>query len=64
MPLLRLKNLLRWWIKLNEISSEVSWASSVADVSDKTDSSVPSDSESSPGSDTIYVLEQPALLRV
>jgi len=46
--------------KIEEISSEVSWASSVADVSDKTDSSVPSDSESSPGSDTIYVLEQPA----
>lgn len=46
--------------KIEEINSKVSWASSVADVSGKEDSSVPSDSESSPGGDTIYVLEQPA----
>lgn len=46
--------------EIEEISSEVSGASSVADVSGKADSSVPSDSESSPGCDTIYVLEQPA----
>lgn len=45
---------------IEEISSEVSGASSMADVSGKADSSVPSDSESSPGGDTIYVLEQPA----
>lgn len=46
--------------KIDEISSEVSGASSVADVSGKEDSSVPPDSESSPGGNTIYVLEQPA----
>lgn len=46
--------------KIEEISSKVSGASSVADVSSKADSSVLSDSESSPGGDTIYVLEQPA----
>lgn len=46
--------------KIEKISSEVSGASSVADVSGKADSSVPSDSESSPGGDTIYFLEQPA----
>ena len=46
--------------KIEEINSKVSGASSVADVSGKTDSPVPSDSESSPGGDTIYILEQPA----
>lgn len=46
--------------KIEEISQKVSGASSVADVSSKADSSVPSDSESSTGGDTIYVLEQPA----
>lgn len=46
--------------KIEEISSKVSGASSVAYVSGEADSSVPSDSESSPGGDTIYVLEQPA----
>ena len=46
--------------KIEEISSEVSGASSVADVPSKADSTVPPDSESSPGGDTIYVLEQPA----
>lgn len=43
--------------KIEEIGSTVSGASSVDDVSGKADSSVPSDSESSPGGDTIYVLE-------
>ena len=46
--------------KIGEIDEKVSWASSVADVPSKADSSVPPDSESSPGGDTIYVLEQPA----
>ena len=46
--------------KIEEISSKVSGASSVADVPSEEDSSVPSDSESPPGGDTIYVLEQPA----
>lgn len=46
--------------KIEEISSKVSGASSVADVPSEEDSAVPSDSESSPGGDTIYVLEQPA----
>lgn len=46
--------------KIDEISSKVSRASSVADVSSKADSAVPSDSESSPSGDTIYVLEPPA----
>lgn len=46
--------------KLDEISSKVSGASSVADVSGKADSPVPSDPEISPGGDTIYFLEQPA----
>jgi hypothetical protein len=46
--------------KIEEISQKVSGASSVADVSSEADSAVPSDSESSPGGDTIYVLEQPA----
>lgn len=46
--------------KIEEISSEISGASSVADVPSKADSTVPPDSESSSGSDTIYVLEQPA----
>lgn len=45
--------------KIEEISPEVSGASSVADASGKADSPVSSDSESSPGGDTIYVLEQP-----
>lgn len=46
--------------KIEEISQKVSGASSVADVSSKADSAVPADSESSPGGDTIYVLERPA----
>ena len=46
--------------KIEEINSTVSRASSVADVSGKADSSVPSDSENPPRGDTIYVLEQPA----
>lgn len=46
--------------KIEEISSEVSGASSVADVPSKADSTVLPDSESSSGGDTIYVLEQPA----
>ena len=46
--------------KIEEISSKVSGASFVADVSSKADSSVPSDSEGPPGGNTIYVLEQPA----
>ena len=46
--------------EIEEISEKVSWASSVADVPSKADSTVPPDSESSPGGDTIYVLEQPA----
>lgn len=46
--------------KIEEISSEVSGASSVADVPSKADSTVPPYSESSSGGDTIYVLEQPA----
>lgn len=46
--------------KIEEISPQVFGASSVADVSGKTDSSVPSDSESPPGGDTIYVLNQAA----
>lgn len=46
--------------KIEEISQKVSGASSVADVPSKADSTVPPDSESSPGGNTIYVLEQPA----
>lgn len=46
--------------KIEEISSEVSGASSVADVPSKADPTIPPDSESSSGGDTIYVLEQPA----
>lgn len=46
--------------KIEEISQEVSRASSVADVSSKADSTVPPDSESSTGGNTIYVLERPA----
>lgn len=46
--------------KIEEISQKVSGASSVADVPSKADSAVPSDSESPPGCDTIYVLERPA----
>jgi hypothetical protein len=46
--------------KIEEISQKVSGASSVADVPSKADSTVPPDSESSAGGDTIYVLEQPA----
>lgn len=46
--------------KIEDISSKISGVSSVADVPSKADSAVPSDSESSPGGDTIYVLEQPA----
>ena len=46
--------------KIEEINTWVSGGSSVADISGKADSSVPFDSESSPGGDTIYVLEQPA----
>ena len=46
--------------KIEEINQKVSGASSVADVSSKADSTVPPDSESSPGGDTIYVLERPA----
>lgn len=46
--------------KNEEISSEVSRASSVADVPSKTGSTVPPDSASSSGGDTIYFLEQPA----
>lgn len=45
---------------IEDITKKVPRASSVADVSVEADSSVPSDSESSPGGDTIYVLEQPA----
>lgn len=43
-----------------EITSELHEKSPVADVSGETDSSVPSDSEDSPGSNPIYVLEAPA----
>lgn len=46
--------------KIEEISSKVSGASSVADVPSKADSAVPPDSESPPGGDTIYVLERPS----
>lgn len=46
--------------KIEEISSKVSGPSSVADISDKADSSVPSDSEGPTGGNTIHVLEQPA----
>lgn len=46
--------------KIEEIIPKVSGSSSVADVSSKADSAVPSDSESSPSGNTIYVLEQPA----
>lgn len=46
--------------KIEEISQKVSGASSVADVPSETDSTVSSDSESPPGGDTIYFLEQPA----
>lgn len=46
--------------KIEEISSQVSGASSMADVPIKADSSVSSDSESFSGGDTIYFLEQPA----
>lgn len=46
--------------KVEEVKQEVSGAASMADISGETDSSVPSDSESSPVGDTIYVLEQPA----
>ena len=46
--------------KIEEISQKVSGASSVADVPSKADSAVPSDSESPPGGDTIYFLENPA----
>lgn len=46
--------------KIEEISQKVPGASSVADVPSKADSTVPPDSESSSGGDTIYVLEQPA----
>ena len=46
--------------KIEEISQKVSGASSVADVPSKADSTVPPDSESSSGGDTIYVLEHPA----
>lgn len=46
--------------KIEEIIPGVSGASSVADVSVEADSSVPSDSESSPGGNTVYVLERSA----
>ena len=46
--------------RIEEINQKVSGASSLADVPSKADSAVPSDSESSPGGDTIYVLDQPA----
>lgn len=46
--------------KIEEINQEIFGASSVADVPSKADSAVPSDSESPPGGDTIYVLERPA----
>lgn len=46
--------------KIEEINSKVSSASSVADVPIEADPTVPPDSESSPGGDTIYVLNQPA----
>ena len=46
--------------KIEEISSEVSGSSSVADVSSETDSTDSSDSEGPSRSDTIYVLERPA----
>lgn len=46
--------------KVEAITEKVSGASSVADIPSKAASAVPSDSESSPGGDTIYVLEQPA----
>lgn len=46
--------------KIAEISEKVSGASSVADVPPQADSTVPPDSESSSGGDTIYILEQPA----
>lgn len=46
--------------EIDDICSKVSGASSVADVSSKVDSAVPSDSESPSGGNTIYVLEQPA----
>ena len=45
--------------KIEEIDSEVSGSSSVADVPSKADSAVPSDSASSSGGDTIYFLESP-----
>ena len=46
--------------KIEEICPEVSGVSSVADVPSKADSAVSSDSESPPGGDSIYILEQPA----
>lgn len=46
--------------KIEEISSEVSGASSVADVPSKEGPTVSPDSEIPSGGDTIYVLEQPA----
>ena len=46
--------------KVDEVVQEVSGLSSVADVSGEADSSVPSDSEDSPGGDTIYFLAPPA----
>ena len=46
--------------KIEEITSEMHEKSPVADVSDETGSSVPSDSEVSSSGDTIYVLAPPA----
>lgn len=46
--------------KIEEIGQKVFGASSMADVPSKADSTVLPDSESPPGGDTIYVLEQPA----
>lgn len=46
--------------EIEEISQGILGASSVADVPNKADSSVPSDSESPSSGNTIYVLGQPA----
>lgn len=46
--------------EIEKIVEEVSQEPPVADVSGETDSSVSSDSEVSPGGNTIYVLESPA----
>ena len=46
--------------KIEEISQEALGTSSMADVPNKADTAVPPDSESSPGSDTVYVLDSAA----